>query len=336
MNYTKKTLRFGIILIRNVLLIILILNIQQCKPGGPRNESSPIKIKLVEPNFATMTNKQDTGSRIGFRFHEHVPILYGQVPFSNEIASIDLKKISELEEQFGKKENIFIYNYTIEENEQWVKQDWSFYLNPVKDGVEILLIVNTYNRGLPEYYGIQSCFRLGGKTNTEWRKKTANIPEFSEFDLWASDSTKPSLTYIQRKGKWESIPGTTKTLGARTPLGETIDSLRTEGKLESEVGSYNAKMLEPIDNGLIIRTDMSNTWVCGIVWEQASHVTDHHPADCLHSIVNIGNIPPYSKKAFRGKIYWFKGTKADLFNHYKDDFLGNEIQGGYYWGIYKK
>lgn len=323
MNYTKNAPRFSIIIIRDVLLIILILIIQQCNPGGRRNESSPIEIKLVEPDFATMTNKEDPGNRIGYRFHEHAPILYGEVPFSNENANIDLEKISELEKQNIKKEGVFVYHYNIEENELWVKQDWSFYMNPVKDGVEILLIVKTYNKGLPEYYGIQSCFRLGGSTNTETRKKVANIPAFSEFDLWVSDSTKPSLTYVQRNGKWELIPGTIKTLGARTPIGETFDYLRTKGELESEVGPYNAKMLEPIDNGLIIRTDTSNTWVCGIVWEQTSHVTDHHPADCLHSIVNIGNIPPNSKKAFRGKIYWFKGTRDSLFNHFKDNFSGN-------------
>jgi len=336
MNYTGNSLRFYVILLRNPLLIVLLLNILQCSPDGRRDESSPIDIKLVKPNFATITNSQHKGQRIGYRFHEHAPILYGQVPISNERASIDLEKIYKLEEQVSKKGAIFIYDYAIEENEQWVKQDWSFHMIPVRDGVEILLIIKTYSRGLPEFYGIQSCFRLGGLTNSESRKEVANIPEFSEFDLWASDSTKPSLTYVLRKGKWESIPGISKTLGARTPLGETSDYLRTKGELESEVGPYNAKMLEPIDNGLIIRTNISNTWVCGIVWEQTSHVSDHHPADCLHSIVNIGNIPPYSKKTIRGKIYWFKGTKNDLLNHYRADFIGNEIDGGYYWGMFKK
>jgi hypothetical protein len=337
-NYRINTIRssnfYGVVL-RNVFFIVLPLNILQCALNGHRDGSSTIEIKLVKPNFATMTNKQDTGQRIGYRFHEHAPISYGEVPFSNEIANIDLEKNSDLEKQFSRKESVFIYNYAIEENEQWVKQDWSFYMNPVKDGIEILLIVKPYNRGLTEFYGIQSCLRLGGITNSENRKEVANIPAFSEFDLWASDSTKPSLTYVQRKGNWESIPGTIKTLGARTPLGEISDYLRTKGKLETEVGPYNAKMLEPIDNGLIIRTNISDTWVCGIVWEQTSHVSDHHPADCLHSIINIGNIPPYSKKAIRGKIYWFKGTKAELLNHYQADFVGNKIDGGYYWGVYK-
>ena len=60
--------------------------------------------------------------------------------------------------------------------------------------------------------------------------------------------------------------------------------------------------------------------VCGICWERTSHVTNHHPADCLHAVVNIGNIPPFSRRAFRGKIYWFKGSKKDLAEHYASDF----------------
>jgi hypothetical protein len=79
-------------------------------------------------------------------------------------------------------------------------------------------------------------------------------------------------------------------------------------------------MLEPIDNGLIARIDKDKTWVCGIYWQRTSHVTGHHPADCLHSIVNIGDVPPHSKRAIRGKIYWFKGSLQDLAEHWKQDF----------------
>jgi hypothetical protein len=49
-------------------------------------------------------------------------------------------------------------------------------------------------------------------------------------------------------------------------------------------------------------------------------VTDHHPADCLHGIVNIGGIPPKSKRSIRGKIYWFQGTLDDLAKRWRRDF----------------
>ena len=92
---------------------------------------------------------------------------------------------------------------------------------------------------------------------------------------------------------------------------ETTDYLRSNGHPMDKIGPYEAEMLDPLDNGLITRVDKNEKWVCGIFWENTSHVTDHHPADCIHSIVNIGNIPPYSTRVIKGKIYWFEGIKFE-------------------------
>ena len=51
-----------------------------------------------------------------------------------------------------------------------------------------------------------------------------------------------------------------------------------------------------------MRTNLENARVAGLFWERTSHVTNHHPADCLHTVVNIGDIPPHGKRAVRGKI----------------------------------
>lgn len=133
-------------------------------------EKSPISISLQRPNFATMINALHPGNRIGYRFHEHEPISYGNVPVSNKDASINIERIEAMEESY--------------------------------------------------------------------------------------------LNLILRK----------------------------------------------------------------IHWQYTSHVTDHHPADCLHSIVNIGNIPPFSKKAIHGKIYWFEGNKDSLYDHYKHDLMDSGQQ----------
>jgi len=69
-----------------------------------------------------------------------------------------------------------------------------------------------------------------------------------------------------------------------------------------------------------VRNDLPETWVTGLYWQRTSHVTVHHPADCLHAIVNIGGIPPHSRRAIRGKIYWFAGDKRDLLKHFQCDF----------------
>ena len=188
----------------------------------------------------------------------------------------------------------------------------------------MLMVVQTYEEGLPEYYGIQQCFRMSGNTNQEWRRKIADTPAFSEYDLWKSQppgADKKSLTYVMRDRHWEPVPAGEDATGARTPLGIEIDEWRTSGRPMEAVGPYQAKMLDPVDNGLITRTDLSGSWVCGIHWQSTSHVTNHHPADCLHSIINVGHVPPFSKRALLGKIYWFKGSKEDLYDHYRIDFL---------------
>ena len=291
------------------------------------NSSSPIKIELVKENFATITNTQHPANRIGYRFFEHNPISYGKVPLSNREANIDTFKISSMINKFKSKKSVFIYKYEILKDSVWSQQNWTYYMLPVEDGIEILLLVETFKRGLPEYYGIQQCFRLSGETNETWRKEIACTPAFSEYDLWDKEGTTSiSLTYVVRKNNWCGIPATKHSVGARTPIGIAIDYLRTGGKPMSEVEPYHAKMLEPIDYGLIIRSDKKGNWVCGIYWENTSHVTNHHPADCLHSIVNIGDIPPFSKRVLRGKIYWFEGSKKELQEHFVKDFKGKTIK----------
>jgi hypothetical protein len=310
-------------MISTLVCLIIIKPDVVAQDSDVAHEKSPISISLQRPNFATMVNKEHSGNRIGYRFHEHDPIKYGSVPVAIEDAGINMKNIEALENSYRSSSDVFIYEHKIEKDSLWSKQDWTYYLKPVHDGIEMLLVIQTYAEGLPEYYGVQQCFRMSGETNQEWRKKIANTPAFSEYDLWNSqptDEENKSLTYILRNHKWEALPASEKSTGARTPLGVKMDDLRTNGQPMSEVGPYKAKMLSPIDNGLITRINLSESWVCGIHWQNTTHVTDHHPADCLHSILNIGNIPPFSKNAIPGKIYWFEGSLESLFDHYKNDY----------------
>ncbi len=286
----------------------------------------PIKVMATEKKgFATFTNDLHTGNTIGYRFFEHSPISYGAVPEINAINDPELnkEKIDEIERFFSTQPGVYTYKKAVEQNDEWIKQDWTFYLAPVHDGIDLMLIVRTYDEGLPEYYGIQQCFRLSGKTNAPWRQKVATTPAFSEYDLWDSEKEqeqKSSLTYVVREGQWQELPALSASVGARTPFGLETDLKRYKGKLPQKVGPYEAEMYDPIDLGLIARINKQRTWVSGIYWEGTSHVTDHHPADCLHSIVNIGNIPSNSRRAVRGKIYWFKGTLDDLLSKFEKNF----------------
>ena len=294
-----------------------------CMPFGTAlAQESPITIEMVKvrEGFATIRNGEHAGNHVGYRFFEHTPMVYGDVPLSAEEAGFDPEQTANLEEKYASDPDTFTYEQLIEEDAHWSKQRWRFYMKPVKDGVELCLVVETFGEGLPAYYGVQQCFRMSGEGNIGWRKEVACTPAFSEYDLWEKEGTpRTSLTYVLRDGVWQSLPAGKEAVGARTPSGLAVDLLRTNGTLQERVGPYEAKMLEPIDCPLIARTDEKGEWVCGIYWERTSHVTNHHPADCLHAVVNIGSIPPFSKRAFRGKIYWFKGSKETLAKHYASD-----------------
>ncbi len=292
--------------------------------GAEPGRGPPITGSLARGGgFATFTNRLHRGNRIGYRFHEHVPITHGPVCESGSSADVDAA--AGLERRFAKRPGVISRAFEVED-EGWVPQEWTFHTVPVEDGVDLLLVVRTHDRGLNAYYGVQQCFRMSGRTNAEWRRTIAETPAFSEYDLWRSAekdaSAKTSLTYVLRKGRWEALPATDSTVGARTPLGVRVDTERTGGDLGKmpKVGPYKARMLAPIDDGLIARRDKAGTWVCGIYWERTSHVTDHHPADCLHSIVDVGGVPPRSMRVVRGKIYWFKGTLDELRERWRRDF----------------
>jgi hypothetical protein len=282
---------------------------------------SPITVER-DRIFVTFTNRLHPDNRIGYRIFEHTPIVYGQIPRDVREAGIDSMESARLEKTFSERADVLTIKHRITE-EGWTQQVWTFYMVPVKDGIDMLLLVETSDEGLPSYYGVQQCFRMSGRTNAAWRQKIAKTPAFSEYDLWAGEKEPPggaSLSWVRRKGRWQKLPATRDTVGARTPLGVLIDNKRTQGKPMDNVGPYEAKMLEPIDDGLITRANVEGTWISGIFWERTSHVTNHHPADCLHTIVNIGGIPPHSKRAVRGKIYWFRGTKNDLVKRFQQDF----------------
>lgn len=287
-------------------------------------KDSPIKIELARDNFATIRNNQHDGNRIGYRFFEHTPISYGIVPLTEEEADINSVEYADLLNEHKKHKELFTYKREIPKNDEWSRQDWTFHMLTVKDGIEILLEIKTYEEGLPQYYAVQQCFRMSGKTNAEWRRTIAETPAFSEYDQWSKTTKseeKKSLTYILHEDTWAMLPASENTVGSRTQMGTAIDHLRTEGSLPEQVGPYEASMIRSNGVGLITRTDIEGQWVSGMYWENTSHVTDHHPADCLHSIVNIGNIPPFSTRIIRGKIYWFNGSKKDLLNHFKRDFV---------------
>jgi hypothetical protein len=171
-------------------------------------ESSPFQIELLG-QYASFLNRDHPGNRIGYRFHEHTPLIYGDVPKPDPAAKAD--KPPPDAEQFKARPGAKVFHRRVSED-GWIPQDWSFYLAPVADGIEMLWVVKTEAAGLPEFYGVQQCFRLTGAANEAWRQKYARTPAFSEFDLWKEARAgleQPSLTWVMRKGSLQGLPADT-------------------------------------------------------------------------------------------------------------------------------
>lgn len=169
--------------------------------------------------------------------------------------------------------------------------------------------MKTEEVGLPEFYGIQQCFRLPGRlAKSAWRQKYARTAAFSEFDLWKNAPNEPaqtSLTWVLHNGSLQQLPAVKEMVGCRTRYGGTLDTRRSGGHLDAleHNGPYQARRLWTSDDGLILRTSADGKWSTGLYWERTTHLSDHHSADCLHASANIGGVAPHAQRVLRGKIY---------------------------------
>ena len=274
-------------------------------------------------DFVSFTHREHPGNRIGYRFHEHMPYVFG--PVSTDSSNVDSTDAEHLETESARRSGVLVNKIEVRE-EGWRPQDWTYYIAPAPNGFDLLWVIETFDTGLNEFYAVQQCFRLSGVTNAEWRRKIAETPAFSEFDLWANQEQRgdalTSLSYVRSQGHWMTIPATRENVGYRTRLGLDMDMKRTSGDIDTAVlEPYNPAISELIlDCGLATRTDIAGEWVCAIYWERTTHITNHHPADCLHAVVNLGPIPARGKRAIRGKIYWMKASLEELYEKWRNDF----------------
>jgi len=283
---------------------------------------------LDSENFLSFLNERHPGNRIGYRLHEQTPLRAGAVPPDAAAAGIDPTATEKLADAYRDRPGVYVHKRPVTE-EGWEPQDWTFYIVPLEDGFDLLWVVETKEKGLNEFYSAQQCFRMSGKTNAEWRRKVAETPAFSEYDLWAETEKegreKASLSWVRRNGKWEATPPIPTRLVFRTPLGLKLEAEKSEPHVDvlqildpNHEGRYEAD----VDSGLTTRTNLEGTWVCGLYWERTTHLSNHHPADCLHASVNLGPVPPQGKRAIRGRIYWMEGAKEDLYALWKKEFPG--------------
>ncbi len=285
-----------------------------------------VDLDATRSNFVSFLNRLHPGNRIGYRLHEHLPIAWGHIPETNDVAGLNQDKANQLQQDFASRPGVYIHERKVRE-EGWAPQDWTYYFVPVQDGFELLWVIETHEKGVNEFYSVQQCFRMSGETNIDWRREIAETPAFSEYDLWAQQTAesneKTSLSYVRRNGTWEVLPAIDQHVVCRTPLGLELDKKRSGGNLDKITGlePYGPSLFEPdVDCGLATRVNQEGTWVCALYWDRTTHITNHHPADCIHSFVNLGPIPPQGKRSIRGKIYWMESSKRELYSKWQDEF----------------
>jgi len=299
--------------------------VAQDTPGSGTPSSLPTAVGPLHKggNFVSFTHRGHPGNRIGYRFHEHTPFVFGEIP--GDATGVGVTAADRLAADFAARPGVLVNRIEVRD-EGWCPQDWTYYLAPAADGFDLLWVVAAHDAGLNEYYAAQQCFRMSGVTNQPWRRAIAETPAFSEFDCWAGQEAQGeslgSLAHVRSDGRWATMPATRDHVGYRTRAGIEMDTKRTNGNIEeASLEPYGPTAFQgAIDCGLATRASLAGDWVCGIYWERTTHITNHHPADCLHAVVNLGPIPPGGKRALRGKIYWMKGSLETLYEKWRTDF----------------
>ena len=76
------------------------------------------------------------------------------------------------------------------------------------------------------------------------------------------------------------------------------------------------------DASLIVRTSRDGKRHVGIAWESARSVSYNldERYNCNHSQPRFGSLEPGQSAVVRGRVYFFEGTREDLFEIFKRDF----------------
>lgn len=204
----------------------------------------------------------------------------------------------------------------------------------VKDGIDAWMWLET-DREITGSFVVQQCLRFSGAGNQEWRHHIALVPEFSEFDLWNRGEMR-TLTFVRQHNSWKTIEPVFEfadqsifkkatdfiSYDIRERNRSSMNIFNTPAGVSiAEKEGVTVKNEFLIPHGLIVRESSDGKTISGMYWERTVKVTNHHPADCLHSYVDLGPVSPEERCIVRGKIYLFSGTKEDLLKHWKRDFF---------------
>jgi hypothetical protein len=199
-------------------------------------------------------------------------------------------------------------------------QTRELFFRPAEDGVWMWMRLTT-RASLPGAFAVQQCLRFTGAQNEAWRLKVAHVPFLSELDLQGMGQANTTLTCVRRDQAWFNLP--VEHLAYATPPGRPLLGAAASGAVEHGLIVRQTVDRATAPDWYWQRVAPGATWGCiaaGLYWERTAFVTNRHPADCVHAVVDFGPLAAGQSRTVRGKFYYLEGTRDELLEHWKKDF----------------
>lgn len=328
---------------RNILTIIIFLSLTSHGWPGPTlpNIFEHEEVRSAENmkrNYLQWLNRLHPGQMPALRYYEFDAGNAGEVPADNRTAGLDSDADAEILRLFDDRPGAFVTRFTAFVDEtHTVPFQMNYHWAETDDGIDILLEIQTGDRGLPAWFLHDTEIGACGANNSNTRYHFT--PAFSEHMWWERQAlngfeSMTGLAWVRRNNKWFNVAGGTKW----SIVTQAQDKIKVWRKLRVDfLTDYGTNFFGPpddlppipgrnltgyhlMDNGPLVRTSWDAEWILGTFWEKTAKVYTHCYADCMHTVFNIGNIPPNSRRLLRGKIYWFRGNLNDMQSKLDHDF----------------
>ena len=204
------------------------------------------------------------------------------------------------------------------------QQQQEFVFQPFSHGVRMWTTLTTQT-AITGAYCRQHCLRFTGMFNDQWRRVVAHTPFLSELDMQAMGNANGTLTYARRANQWVPFP-----------VQHTV--YPTHADRVNDAAAWGEAQGDPVDHGLIVRETASRqlapasywqqvapgaTWdqiSSGLYWERTAAISNRHPADCVHAMLDFGPLAAGQSRTLRGAVYFVEGSKDDLLALWQGDF----------------
>jgi hypothetical protein len=199
-------------------------------------------------------------------------------------------------------------------------QTRELFFKPAEDGVWMWMRLST-REAIPGAFAVQQCLRFTGAQNEAWRQTVAHVPFLSELDLQGMGQANTTLTWVRREQAWFNLPVEHSVYA--TPPGRTLLGAAANGAVQHGLIVRETVERATAPDWYWQRVAPGATWgriAAGLYWERTAYVSNRHPADCVHAVVDFGPLAAGHSRTVRGKFYYIEGTRDELLERWKKDF----------------